>query len=220
MGQIITLTAADGHHLEAYEAGTPDAPRALVLIQEIFGVNAFVRAAADAWAERGFHVIAPALFDRAEPGAILPYTQEGMQKGLALRAKVTEDQVLADVEAAAKALNSRKTGIIGFCWGGLVAWLAATRTHSFRAASGWYGGGIAKYRDEKPHCPVQLHFGGEDEMIPHTDVQAIRAAQKDIELFVYDDAGHGFGCPDRPGYNADATELATSRSLGFFEATL
>ncbi|RUT26798.1 carboxymethylenebutenolidase [Asaia sp. W19] len=224
MGHLISLTASDTHHFSAYEAGEASAPRALVVVQEIFGLTDHIRAVCDELADRhGYHVIAPALFDRARRDAVLPYDQNGMSEGLALRERISPDELLSDVTASAHALSHHghaKVGILGFCWGGLVAWEAATRTRLFSAACAWYGGGIASVSHEKPHCPVQLHFGGEDDHIPHTDINTIRENRPEVEIFVYDEAGHGFGCNDRPGFNRNARDLAHERSIAFFSTHL
>lgn len=165
-------------------------------------------------------MIAPALFDRAERGVELEYTTDGVQKGLALRAQIPTAKTLLDVQAAARALKARKVGVIGYCWGGTLAWDAATGTDDFAAAVSWYGGGIAAHREETPRCPVQLHFGERDTSIPHADIAAIRAAQPNVELYVYDDAEHGFGCEERASYNAQAFVQAQERSLAFLKSTL
>jgi carboxymethylenebutenolidase len=213
----IELTAGDGHRFSAYRAGPQDAKRALVVVQEIFGVNRHMRHVSDAFAAEGYAVICPALFDRAERNVELGYEQADVQRGLALRAKITPEQVMADIEAAAAALpKGAKRGIVGYCWGGTVAWWGATRSNSFAAASCWYGGGIAAAKDEKPRCPVQMHFGEVDQSIPMKDVEAIRAAQPGVETFVYPGAGHGFGCEERGSYKADDAALAQKRTLEFF----
>lgn len=220
MGQMMTLTAADGHSFGAYQAGFADAPRALVVVQEIFGVNHHMRAVADGFADAGYLVIAPALFDRAERDVELGYTQQDAQRGMALRGAIAPTDTLADLLACAEALGHEKVGIIGYCWGGALAWAAATQTTRFAAAVGWYGGGIAATCDARPACPVQLHFGADDDHIPATDVAAIRAAQPGMEVFVYEGAGHGFGCSERASYNARATALAQERSLAFLQHAL
>lgn len=216
MGQHIELTATDGHKLDAYQAGPQGAERGLVVVQEIFGVNHHMRQVCDHFAELGFAVISPALFDRAERGVELGYGQDDIQRGIALRAAVPEAGTLADLQAAAQALGTRKTGIIGYCWGGTLAWAGATRLTCFQAAVGWYGGGIAKAKEAQPHCPVQLHFGETDHSIPLSDIEAIRAAHPEMDVFVYEGAGHGFGCDERPSYDKAATELAERRSQAFF----
>jgi carboxymethylenebutenolidase len=213
----IELTASDGHRFSAWKAGPADATKGLVIVQEIFGVNRHMRHVCDTYAQQGYAVISPALFDRSEPGAELGYMPEDVQRGLALRAPITEEQVMLDIEAAAAALPAGAAlGIVGYCWGGTIAWWGATRSKSFRAAIGYYGGGIAATRTDTPNCPVQLHFGGEDHGIPLTDVEAIRAAQPTAEVFVYPGAGHGFSCEERPVYSPTDAMLAEQRSLGFF----
>ncbi len=215
MGRMIELKAADGHALSAYRAGPDMAERALVVVQEIFGVNQHMRRVCDTFAEAGYAVIAPALFDRVRRGVELGYTPADVAAGRDLRAAVPEDGTLRDIEAAATALGDASLGIVGYCWGGTVAWWGATRTHAFKAAVGWYGGGIAATRSEMPLCPVQLHFGETDAGIPLSDVEMIRAAQPAVEIYVYPGAGHGFGCDERGSYDAGAAALAQERTLAF-----
>lgn len=220
MGGTIRLTAADGHELSAWRTGDDAAPRGLVVVQEIFGVNRHMRAVCDALATAGYAVVAPALFDRTERGIELGYTAADVARGRDLRAEVPEAGVLHDIEAAAAALGGRPVGIIGYCWGGTVAWWGATRSRRFRAAVGWYGGGIAATRNEAPNCPVQLHFGDHDTSIPVADIELIRAAQSGVEIFVYPGAQHGFGCDERASYSRGDAELARERSLAFLGAQL
>ena len=217
----ITLTAADGHTLGAYAAGPEDAAHGLVVVQEIFGVNGHMRHVCDAFAAAGYAVVCPALFDRAERDVELGYEAADVARGRALRGRVDDADVMADIRAAAGALaagpgGGRKLGIVGYCWGGTVAWWGATRATDFAAAVGWYGGGIAATRAEVPHCPVQLHFGEIDAGIPMLDVRAIRDAQPDVEVFVYDGAGHGFGCEERSSYSERDARAAQDRTLDFF----
>jgi carboxymethylenebutenolidase len=216
MGTHISLTAADGHTLSAWRTGPEDARHGLVVVQEIFGVNNHIRNVADRFAAAGYLCIAPALFDRIRPGIELGYTPEDIAEGRALRPQVPEAGAIADIEAAAKALGGRKVGVVGFCWGGTVAWWGATRSTAFAAACGWYGGGIAATRNETPHCPVQLHFGAEDTGIPLSDVELIRDAQPGVEIYVYPGAGHGFGCDERGSFNPKDAALAQERTLAFF----
>jgi carboxymethylenebutenolidase len=213
---MMKLTASDGHHFSTFEAGSVNAPRALVVVQEIFGVNPHMRLVSERLAGFGYRVFCPALFDRAQRDVELGYTQEDIQKGLALRAKIPEAGVLADIEAAAAAFGDKPVGIIGYCWGGAIAWAGATRSTRFKAAVGWYGGGIAAQKNAVANCPVQLHFGEEDHGIPLSDVEAIRAAQPGVEIFTYPSAQHGFGCEARPSYSPKDAELAELRSLAFF----
>jgi carboxymethylenebutenolidase len=216
MGEHITLQAGDGHRFGAWAAGDPASPRRLVVVQEIFGVNRHMRAVTDTFASQGYRAIAPALFDRAERDVELAYDRESARRGMALRAAIPEAAVLADIEAAATALEGGPTGIVGYCWGGTIAWWGATRTTRFAAAVGWYGGGIAASREATPHCPVQLHFGEADAGIPATDIAAIQAAQPDVEIFVYPGAGHGFGATERDSFDPEATRSAQERTLAFF----
>ncbi len=126
---------------------------------------------------------------------------------------------MADVEAAAKHLAGKKLGIVGYCFGGTVAWWGATRSHSFAASSCWYGGGIAGTKDERPNCPVQMHFGEKDASIPMTDVDAVRAAQPKVETYVYMGARHGFGCDERGSFSKPDYELAQQRTLAVLHQT-
>jgi carboxymethylenebutenolidase len=130
--------------------------------------------------------------------------------------KLDDAKVMADVEAAAAHLAGKQLGIVGYCFGGTVAWWGATRSHSFAASSCWYGGGIAGTKDERPNCPVQMHFGEKDASIPMTDVEAIRAAQPKAETYVYMGAQHGFGCDERGSFSRPDYELAQQRTLAFF----
>jgi carboxymethylenebutenolidase len=217
----IELTASDGHRLKAWRDGPADATRALVVVQEIFGVNNHMRNVCARFAREGYAVIAPALFDRTQRGTELTYSPEDVARGRALRGHVPEVGTLADIEAAAAALPAgAKRGIVGYCWGGTVAWWGATRSGSFAAANGWYGGGVVASKDAKPACPVQLHFGEKDASIPMADVAAIQAAQPGIEVFVYPGAQHGFGCDERGSYSRADSELAWQRTLDFFRQHL
>ena len=222
MGRRIELPAAAGHRRGAYRAGPEDAAAGLVVVQEIFGVNQHMRNVCDRFAAEGYAVVAPALFDRVQRSVELGYDAEGRTRGLALRAEVPVPGTMADLEAAAVALEgaSASLGIVGYCWGGTLAWWGATRMHRFTAAVGWYGGGIAATREEAPSCAVQLHIGAEDHGIPLTDVEAIRAAQPGVEIYIYPGAGHGFGCDDRDSFDPVATAQAQSRTLAFLQRQL
>lgn len=219
MGETVTLTAADGHILTAYRAGPEGAAKSLVVVQEIFGMNGHMRRVCDSFAALGFRVIAPALFDRIGPGIELGYAPGDVAKGRDLRGQIDNAAVMLDIDAAAGAIDGSR-GIVGYCWGGTVAWWGATRSHRFGAAVGWYGGGIAGTRTEAMRCPVQLHFGETDGGIPLSDVELIKQAQPKVEVFVYPGAGHGFGCDERGSYDAGATTLATERTLAFLAAHL
>jgi carboxymethylenebutenolidase len=216
MGNTVTLTAADGFSLSAYVAGSPSAKAGMVVVQEIFGVNHHIRDMAERFAREGYFVCAPALFDRVEKGVELGYTAADIESGRGYRMKLDDAKVVQDIDAAAAHLGTKKLGIVGYCYGGTVAWWGATRSRMFAAASCWYGGGIAGTKDERPNCPVQMHFGEQDASIPLTDVDAIRAAQPKAETYVYAGAQHGFGCDERGSYSKSDYELAQQRTLAFF----
>ena len=215
-----TLTTADNHTLGGYTAGPANATKGIVVIQEIFGVNKHIRDMADAFAAAGYKVIAPAMFDRAQKGADLGYGPDDRKAGMEMKGKINDEQSVHDIVAAAKSLGTKSVGIVGFCFGGTMAFLGATRTNEFQAASCWYGGGIAKAKDEKANCPVQMHFGETDGSISAADVTAIKAAQPQAEVYVYPGVGHGFGCADRDSFNKEACDLALKRSLDFFAKNL
>ena len=222
MGETITLTAADGHELSAYRAGPEgEAKGAVVVIQEIFGVNGHIRDVTDGYAAEGYLSIAPAIFDRFERGVELDYTDEGMAVGRALKAQGNDnlDAVMADVAAAHANVaeagpGDNKVGITGYCWGGVVVWAAACRL-GFDAAACYYGGGIVDLKDETPKCPTILHFGNQDASIPMEDVDAISAAHPDLAVYVYD-AGHGFNCDRRGVYDEESAKTARKRTLELF----
>ena len=227
MGDWIKLTASDGKQLSAYVARSQSEPKgALVIVQEIYGVNKSIQAAADSYAKDGYLAVAPALFDRIEPNLQLGYSEADMKKAMSLYPKLKPDDSLKDVAAAfnyAKETSDRGVGVLGFCYGGLISWLSATRGTdlAFEPACTvcYYPGGIGKVAAEEPSCPVMIHFGGADEHIGKDQVEAVRKAhgkhEGEVEIFVYDGAKHAFTNADRPSYNADATKLARERSLKF-----
>ena len=220
MGQTIQLKAADGFSLAAYVAGPADASKGIVVVQEIFGVNQHIRNVTDRFAALGYAAVAPALFDRAQKGVQLGYAQDDVGQGRDIRMKLSDPDVMKDIEAAAAHLQGKKLGIVGYCFGGTVAWWGATRTTRFAAASCWYGGGIPGTKNEAAHCPVQMHFGEQDASIPMTDVDAIRAAQPKVEVYVYQGAQHGFGCDERASFSKPDYELAQQRTVAFFAKSL
>jgi len=222
MGETIQLTAADGHEFDAYRAAPEgEAKGAVVVIQEIFGVNNHIRDVTDGYAAEGYLAIAPAIFDRFERGIKLGYEADDMAIGRDFKARGNEnlDNVLADVQAAYDAVkDAGKVGITGYCWGGVVVWAAACRL-DFDAASSYYGGGIIDLVGEAPKCPTILHFGREDQSIPLDDVDAISAAHPDLDVYLYD-AGHGFNCDRRGSYDEESSKTATLRTLDLFAGAL
>jgi carboxymethylenebutenolidase len=220
VGSAVILEASDGHRLDAYQAVPAGPPRgAVVIVQEIFGLNHHVRAVVDQYASLGFAAIAPALFDRVEPGVDLGYTAEGTQEGRALRGQIGWDAPLLDLEAAARSmrrLTGRAPAVIGYCWGGSLAWLMACRSAEVACSIGYYGAQIVQFLGERPRVPVQLHFGERDALIPPGDVEAIGRAHPEAEIFTYP-ADHGFNCSDRPAHDPGAASLALERSLEFLQ---
>src|SRR5206468_1312721 len=188
----------------------------LVVIQEIWGVNKHIRNVADGYAADGYLVIAPAIFDRIERGVTMDeYTNETMQKGFGYMQKVNIDKALLDVGAAvAAASTAGKVGVVGFCFGGRVAWLAASRVDGIAASVPYYGGGIPDLASEKPKCPVMLHFGERDQHIPIASVGQFKKAHPSLPVYIYA-ADHGFNCDQRGSYDAAAAKLARERTIKF-----
>jgi carboxymethylenebutenolidase len=215
MGSQIELTASDGHTLSAYRAEPPgDARAGIVIIQEVFGVNDHVRGVCDGYAADGYTVVAPALFDRVRQGVELGYDGDDLAHGRDLRGELGWDNPLLDVEAAAATLRSAgKVAVIGYCFGGSVAWLAATRL-TVDAAVGYYGGQVADFITEEPRCPVLLHFGETDAFIPMESVHRVQKRRPGIPLYTYP-AGHGFNCESRADYHEESAKLARQRTLDF-----
>jgi carboxymethylenebutenolidase len=219
MGETVQLHASDGHQLDAYVAKPQgEADGAVVVVQEIFGVNKHIRAVADRFAKEGYFAIAPALFDRVQKNVDLGYEGEDMQKARAFIPKLSIDNAVKDVDAAlafAREKTGKRAGVVGFCYGGTLAWLSATRL-SPSAAVGYYGGQIAKFAEEKPRAPVMLHFGRQDTHIPKSDVALIEEAHPEVQVYWYD-AGHGFNCDMRGSYDAQASREAWPRTLEFLK---
>jgi carboxymethylenebutenolidase len=222
MSESVTLKTNDGHELSAYVARPEGDPIAgLVVIQEIFGVNVHIRSIADGYARDGFLVVAPALFDRIQPGVQLGYEGADLQTAMSLVPKLIPDLALPDVEAATEfacSSTGKKVGVIGYCFGGVIAWLTATRLHP-EAAVGYYAGRIGNYADEVPAASVMLHFGKQDTHILAADVEKVHAAHPEVEIYWYD-AGHGFNCDARASYNPAAAKQARERSLEFLKKHL
>jgi carboxymethylenebutenolidase len=219
MGKRIELEAADGARLSAYRADPAGTPRGgLVVAQEIFGVNSHIRSVCDGFAADGYRVIAPALFDRVERNVEIGYTAADIERGRALKVASPIDAALRDVAAARDALahadRTGKIGIVGYCWGGYVAWMSACRLAGLAAAVPYYGGGMLEAADETPRCPVLAHFGETDHAIPVEGVRRFAAAQPGVEVHIYA-AGHGFNCDQRGSYDAAAATLARQRTLQF-----
>jgi carboxymethylenebutenolidase len=222
MGHDTTLTAADGFKLGAYRADPPAAAKgAVVVIQEIFGVNAHIREMCDRFAAQGYVAIAPAIFDRIQPNFQSGYSPEEVAIARKFIANPDFDAYLRDTQAAIDAVAAvGPVAVIGYCLGGSVAFLAATRLNGLKAAIGYYGGAIARFADETPRVPVQLHFGENDAGIPLSAVETVRSKRPEVEVFVYPGAQHGFACDARASFDKPSADLASQRSLAFLANNL
>jgi carboxymethylenebutenolidase len=218
VGHDIKLKASDNFELGAYRADPSGAPKgAVVVIQEIFGVNHHIRAVCDRLASEGYVAIAPAIFDRIEPGFTSGYSPEEVAIARKFVANPDWPAMLRDTQAAIDAVKSiGPIGIIGFCLGGSIAYAAATKLSGLSAAIGYYGGAIVRFADDKPTVPTQLHFGENDAGIPLSDVDTIKAKRPEVELFVYPGAQHGFHCDERASYHKASADIAWPRSMAFF----
>ena len=216
MGEFTTIMARDGHEFQAYLAAPSGKPRgAIVVLQEIFGVNSHIRALTDGFAAEGYTAIAPSLFDRIRRGIQLGYGPEVRQEAVGYMQQLKTEDTLKDVGAAqAVVKNSGRVGVVGYCWGGRLAYLAAG-TLPVACAVVYYGK-IADQLDKKPKRPVMYHFGTLDKSIPVSDTEKIQAANPEGTLYLYEGADHGFNCDQRPSYNPEAAALARQRTLEFF----
>jgi carboxymethylenebutenolidase len=217
MGQTLTLKASDGHELSAYRADPAGAAKGgIVVIQEIFGVNHHIRSVCDRLAAAGYTAIAPALFDRFQRGFESGYSADEIAHARSFLTDIDWAAMLRDTDAALAVLRKEgPAGIVGFCMGGTVSFLGATRLDGLSAAVCYYGGAIVKFADEKPRCPTQMHFGERDAHIPMSDVETIRAKRPDCEIHVYA-ADHGFHCDERGSYDAPSSKVAWERTLAWF----
>lgn len=218
MGQHITLTASDGFQLGGYRAEPAStAKAALVVIQEIFGVNHHIRNVCDRFAAEGYVAVAPAIFDRIEPNFQSGYSPDEITVARKFVANPDWPAMLRDVQAAIDSVkNVGPVGIVGFCLGGSVTYAAATKLSGLRAAVGYYGGAIVRFADAKPTVPTVLHFGEKDAGIPLRDVDAIRAKRPDVAIHVYPGAQHGFSCDERASFDKASADIAWQRTLAFF----
>ena len=217
MGKQFTLTTTDKHQLGAYRADPQGkAKGGMVVVQEIFGVNHHIRAVCDHLAGLGYAAVAPAVFDRFARDFESGYTPDEIAHARSLLGNLNWEHMMADVSAAKEELKGAgPVGVIGFCMGGTAAFLAACRIPGLAASVAFYGGQIGKFADEKPKCPLQMHFGEKDESIPMNVVAEIKAKQPQAETYVYPDAPHGFSCDERASYRKEASDLAWSRTVDF-----
>jgi len=218
---FIELEANDGHRLAAYRATPDHAPRGgLVVVQEIFGVNAHIRAVTDRFARDGYLSIAPALFDRIERGVELGYAGEGILRGRDIVGKLSYDDVMRDLGAAAtEARTAGKVATVGYCYGGAVVWVAAARLPGLACAISYYGSRIAQLADEAPRIPLMMHVGRKDASFPIDKVREIGKRHAGVVIHEYD-AGHGFNCDARSDYDEPSAALALQRTLEFLRSHL
>jgi len=218
VGKDIKLKASDNFELGAYRADPASAPKAaVVVIQEIFGVNHHIRAVCDRLAGEGYVAIAPAIFDRVEPNFTSGYSPDEIAVARKFVANPDWAAMLRDTQAAIDAVKDvAPVGIIGFCLGGSIAYAAATKLAGLAAAIGYYGGAVVRFADDKPKVPTQLHFGEKDAGIPLGDVETIRAKRPDVEIHIYPGAQHGFHCDERASYDKTSADIAWPRSMEFF----
>ena len=216
MGAWIELKPEGAGPIRAWRADPAGRPRGgVVVMQEIFGVNSHIRAVTDKFAAEGYLAVAPGVFEHVEPKFEVAYDADARARGMAIVGKIDREQVLRDVAAAIEiAKEGGKVGIVGFCFGGTIAWAAAARLSGLSAAVGYYGGGIIGLKDLKPRVPTMLHFGEKDQHIPIAGVREVAAAHPEVEVHIYP-ADHGFNCDQRESYDAPSAALAWTRSLAF-----
>jgi len=216
VGKMIELTAGDGHKLGAYRAEPKGKPRGgLIVVQEIFGVNSHIRSVADGYAADGYLVIAPAFFDRVERGLDIGYASADVERGRTFPPKLQWDKTILDAGAAlANVKSAGKTGIVGYCWGGTVSWMSASRLSGLSAAVSYYGGGIVANSGEKPKCPVMCHWGEQDQGIPIDGVRKFAGDHPEVASFTYP-AGHAFNRDVGASYHAESAKTARTRTLEF-----
>ena len=224
MGKMVDLSAADGQKVPAYVAEPAGKPRgAVVVLQEIFGLNSHIRNVADGYAQEGYLAVAPATFQRVKPGVELGYEAADMQQGFGYKMAVEglpAPGVMQDIQAAidyAAQHSGGKVGIVGYCWGGLLTWRAACTLNGLAAAVPYYAGGITQPEEiaRQPRVPVMANLSDRDQWVPLDGVEAFKKAHPEVEVYVYP-ANHGFNCDQRAAWDAPSAKLARERTLAFF----
>ena len=222
MGTTTEITSSDGFKLSAYRADPAGKPRgAIVLVQEIFGVNSHMRGTADGFAADGYLVVTPAYFDRSQKGVDLGYGPADIEAGRGHSSKLDWGNTMKDTQAAFDMVKSAgKVAVIGYCWGGTVAWLSASKIAGLGCAIAYYGGGIGNNIGEAPKAPLMCHWGEKDHAIPMETVKKVEATYPAVSSFVYTGAGHGFNCEQRGSYHAESAKIARERSIDFLRKHL
>lgn len=224
MARWLSLSADDGHEFSAYQSKSspPSSKGQVVVVQEIFGVNRHIRDVCDRFSHNGYDALAPSLFDRLEDDVQLDYTADDVEKGRSLRSRLDWNDALKDTLACVHYLaESGPVAVVGFCYGGTLAWLAAS-TPQVQATVCYYGSYIHQFKDRNPRCPVLLHFGALDDMIPMQSIADIKAANSGSppEILIYPEAGHGFNCNYRNSFHEPSAEQAWQRTLEFLSQNL
>ncbi len=221
MAELITLTGADGFGFAAYHASAVGTRKGgVIVIQEIFGIDRHVRADVERWASLGYDAIAPSLYDRREPGFTAEHDPAGLQAGVAHARATPTDQALGDIAACRDFLNlhGEKVCVVGYCYGGSLAWLSAGKVDGISAASSYYGSMVAANAALTPRCPTIVHLGRTDQGIKADEVDAaVHAHHAHVPVYIYQDAGHGFNNESPERYNVAAATLARQRTLDLFD---
>ena len=220
MNELLKITAKDNHQFAAYISQPSGKPKAgIVIIQEIFGVNAHIKEVTDLYASKGYLCIAPSLFDRIEKNVNLSYDDSGVTKGRNLK-ELCDKYSLKDLEASISVVSSAgKVGVIGYCWGGSLSWRIGCEISNLSASVCYYGGDIPKLKDLKPNCNVLTHFGELDKGIPINEVKIFEKTRPEVLTYTYP-ADHGFNCDHRSQFNKKCASIALDRTLKFLEKNL
>ena len=214
MGEIINATASDGHEFDIYLAQSKGSPRGgIVLIQEIFGVNNHIKNVAEKFSSNGYLVGVPSLFDRVQPDIQLGYSTKDVIRGKQLKDNLGNEKPLIDIIATLNIVRSAgRVAVVGYCWGGTLAWLSACHVDGFDVAISYYGGGIGQLLSIEPRCPSIFHFGEQDHAIPVAEVNSLRQAHPECPIYLYP-ANHGFNCEQRDSFHSTSSAIAFERTI-------
>ena len=219
--KLTYFKSADGKEIPSYDF-IPDKPvkSSILLLYEIFGATEHIKKTAKMFANKGYLVKIPDIFDRIEKEVILPYNEEGFKKGIRLKNQLGWDLPVMDIVSCAALLKqNNKVTAMGFCFGGSLAWRSAQKSFIFDNAICYYGSSIPEFLDKNLNCPAIIHFGKNDKGIPLHAVEKVKTFSNqqrcDIKIFEYDNAEHGFNCEDRKSYNQEAAKLSINRNFDF-----